>query len=105
MDGLVNNAGIAFRSRIQEIEWADRDRVLAVNLTGPLLGIQTVVPLMAGGGSIVNVSSVAGLTGYHAVAYTVSRWGVRGLSRVAGLELGPPGSASTRSSPATSRHR
>jgi 3alpha(or 20beta)-hydroxysteroid dehydrogenase len=91
VDGLVNNAGIAFRGRLQEIEQADWDRVLAVNLTGPLLGIQTVVPLMPGGGSIVNVSSVAGLTGYHAVAYTVSKWGVRGLSRVASLELGPRG--------------
>ena len=91
VDGLVNNAGIAFRGRLQEIEQADWDRVLAVNLTGPLLGIQTVAPLMPGGGSIVNVSSVAGLTGYHAVAYTVSKWGVRGLSRVASLELGPRG--------------
>jgi 3alpha(or 20beta)-hydroxysteroid dehydrogenase len=91
VDGLVNNAGIAIRGRLEEIERADWDRVLAVNLTGMLLGIQTVVPLMAGGGSIVNVSSIAGLTGYHAVAYTVSKWGVRGLSRVAGLELGPRG--------------
>lgn len=69
----------------------DWDRVLAVNLTGPLLGIQTVLPLMGAGGSIVNVSSVAGLTGYHSVAYTVSKWGLRGLSRVASLELGPRG--------------
>jgi 3alpha(or 20beta)-hydroxysteroid dehydrogenase len=46
---------------------------------------------MRGGGSIVNVSSIAGLTGYHAVAYTVSKWGVRGLSRVASMELGPRG--------------
>jgi 3alpha(or 20beta)-hydroxysteroid dehydrogenase len=44
---------------------------------------------MQEGGSIVNVSSVAGLTGYHGVAYTVSKWGVRGLSRVASAELGP----------------
>lgn len=91
VDGLVNNAGIPFRSRIHEIEPADWERVLATNLTGPLLGIQTVVPLMREGGSIVNISSVAGLTGYHAVAYTVSKWGLRGLSRVASLELGPRG--------------
>ena len=62
--------------------------MLAINLTGPLLGIQTVAPLMGRGGSIVNISSIAGLTGYYAVAYTVSKWGVRGLSRVASLELG-----------------
>jgi 3alpha(or 20beta)-hydroxysteroid dehydrogenase len=91
VDGLVNNAGIAFRGRIGEIALADWEQVLAVNLTGPLLGIQTVTPLMTAGGSIVNVSSVAGLTGYYAAAYTVSKWGVRGLSRVASLELGPQG--------------
>jgi 3alpha(or 20beta)-hydroxysteroid dehydrogenase len=91
VDGLVNNAGIVFRGRIGEISLADWERVLAVNLTGSLLGIQTVAPLMAGGGSIVNVSSIGGLTGYYAVAYAVSKWGVRGLSRVASLELGPQG--------------
>jgi len=91
LDGLVNNAGIPFRARLDEIELADWDRVLGVNLTGTLLGIRTAAALMRGGGSIVNVSSIAGLTGYHAVAYTVSKWGVRGLSRVASMELGPRG--------------
>ena len=91
VDGLVNNAGIPFRARLDEIEPADWERVLAVNLTGPLLGIQTMAPLMSDGGSIVNVSSVAGLTGHYAVAYTVSKWGLRGLSRVASLELGRRG--------------
>ena len=65
--------------------------MLAVNLTGALLGIQALVPLMGAGASIVNVSSVAGLTGYHGVGYAVSKWGVRGLSRGASLELGPRG--------------
>ena len=74
-----------------EIEVADWDRVLAVNLTGSLLGIQTVAPLMPSGGSIVNVSSIAGLTAHYAAAYGVSKWAVRGLSRVAGLELGAHG--------------
>jgi 3alpha(or 20beta)-hydroxysteroid dehydrogenase len=91
LDGLVNNAGIPFRARLDDIELADWDRVLAVNLTGTLLGIQTAVPLMGAGGSIVNISSIAGLTGHVAVAYTVSKWGVRGLSRVASTELGPRG--------------
>ena len=91
VDALVNNAGIPFRARLEEVELADWDRVLAVNLTGPLLGIQALAPLMGAGGSIVNVGSVAGLGGYHAVAYTVSKWGLRGLSRVASLELGPRG--------------
>jgi 3alpha(or 20beta)-hydroxysteroid dehydrogenase len=91
LDGLVNNAGIPGRARVEEIELADWDQVLAVNLTGTLLGIQTAVPLMHDGGSIVNVSSIAGLTGYHAAAYSVSKWGVRGLSRVASTELGDRG--------------
>ncbi len=91
VDGLVNNAGIPFRARVEEVTLADWDRVLAINLTGPLLGIQTVSPLMSSGSSIVNISSVAGLTGHFAAAYTVSKWGLRGLSRVASLELGPRG--------------
>lgn len=91
VDGLVNNAGIPFRARLEEVAVADWDRVLAINLTGPLLGIQTVSPLMTQGGSIVNVSSVAGLTAHFGVAYTTSKWGLRGLSKVASLELGPRG--------------
>ena len=81
VDGLVNNAGVPMRSRVEEVTLVDWDRVLAVNLTGPLLGIQALVPLMGTGGSIVNISSVAGLTGYHAAGYTVSKWGLRGLLR------------------------
>ena len=91
VDGLVNNAGIPFRARLEEVSLGDWDRVIAINLTGPLLGIQTVVPLMTDGGSIVNVSSVAGLTAHFGAAYTTSKWGLRGLSKVASLELGPRG--------------
>jgi 3alpha(or 20beta)-hydroxysteroid dehydrogenase len=91
VDGLVNNAAIPFRERLGEITVADWERVIGINLTGALLGIQTLAPLMPSGGSIVNVSSLAGLGGYHGVAYTVSKWGLRGLSRVASLELGAQG--------------
>jgi 3alpha(or 20beta)-hydroxysteroid dehydrogenase len=91
VDGLVNNAGISLRLRLDEITLADFERVMAVNVNGALLGTQALAPLMSGGGSIVNVSSVAGLLGYHAVGYTISKWGVRALSRVASLELGPRG--------------
>jgi 3alpha(or 20beta)-hydroxysteroid dehydrogenase len=101
VDGLVNNAGIPFRDRLLDVTVADWDRVLAVNLTGTLLGIQALAPLMRAGGSIVNISSVAALTGHYAAAYTVSKWGVRGLSRVASLELGPRG----RDAPRAHRHR
>ncbi len=91
VDGLVNNAGIPFRARVDEVQLEDWNRVLSINLTGPLLGIQTVVPLMPAGGSIVNISSVAGLTAHFAAAYASSKWGLRGLSRVASLELGSRG--------------
>ncbi len=91
VDGLVNNAGISMRLRLAEITLADFERVMAVNVNGALLGTQAITPLMGGGGSIVNVSSVAGLLGYHAVGYTISKWGIRALSRVASLELGPRG--------------
>ena len=91
VDGLVNNAGIAARARLEEITVDEFEHVLRVNVTGALLGIQAVLPAMGAGGSIVNVSSVAGLLGYHAVGYTVSKWGVRALSRVASNELGPRG--------------
>ena len=89
VDGLVNNAGIPFRERLLDVKIHDWERVLSVNLTGSLLGIQAVAPLMTAGGSIVNVSSVAALGGHFAAAYTTSKWAVRGLSRVASLELGP----------------
>ncbi|WP_406130447.1 SDR family oxidoreductase [Streptomyces sp. NBC_00989] len=89
--GLVNNAGIAVRARLGSVELADWNRAFAVNTTGALLGIQALAPLMPAGSSIVNVGSVAGLTAHHAVAYTASKWALRGLSKVAALELAPRG--------------
>ena len=91
VDGLVNNAAVPFRERLLQVELADWNRVIGINLTGSLLGIQTVAPLMPAGSSIVNISSIAGLTAHYAAAYGVSKWAVRGLSRVAGLELGAQG--------------
>jgi len=91
VDGLVNNAGISWRARLLEVTTEDLARVHAVNVTGPLLGMQHLVPLMSSGGSIVNVGSVAAVTGHYPVAYTASKWALRGLSRAACLELGPRG--------------
>ncbi len=91
IDGLVNNAGITHRARLGSVTLEDWNRVLAVNVTGALLGIQAVMPVMRRGGSIVNVGSVAGLTAHYTVAYTASKWALRGLSRVASMELGPRG--------------
>ncbi|MHA5053668.1 SDR family oxidoreductase [Streptomyces sp. SD15] len=89
--GLVNNAGIPVRARLGSVELSDWNRAFAVNTTGPMLGIQALSPLMSSGASIVNVGSVAGLTAHHAVAYTASKWALRGLSKVASLELAPRG--------------
>ncbi|KUO15814.1 SDR family NAD(P)-dependent oxidoreductase [Streptomyces dysideae] len=89
--GLVNNAGVTWRARIDDVRPEDMARVHAVNVTGPLLGIQHLVPLMLPGSSIVNVGSSAALTGHYPVAYTASKWALRGLSRTAAMELGPRG--------------
>ena len=89
--GLVNNAGVTWRARLGEVEPRDFERVHAVNVTGPLLGIQHLTPLMPPGSSIVNIGSTAALTGHYPVAYTASKWALRGLSKAACLELGPRG--------------
>jgi 3alpha(or 20beta)-hydroxysteroid dehydrogenase len=86
--GLVNNAAITSRTPLGQVTVDELDRVLAVNLTGPLLAIQALSPLMTDGGSIVNVASIAAQTGHFPPAYTASKWGLRGLSRVASMELG-----------------
>jgi len=88
VDGLVNNAGIPFRGRIGEMSVENFNRVLSINLTGALVGIQTLMPFMRTGSSIVNIGSAAGLGAHHAVAYTVSKWGLRGLTHTAATELG-----------------
>ncbi|MER7057374.1 SDR family oxidoreductase [Streptomyces sp. NPDC000351] len=89
--GLVNNAGVTWRARVGDVRAEDFERVHSVNVTGPLLGIQHLSPLMPPGSSIVNVGSSAALTAHYPVAYTASKWGLRGLSRTAALELGPRG--------------
>ena len=91
VDGLVNNAGITQRSRLLEASVADLQKVYEVNVAGSLQGIQALAALMSSGASIVNVGSVAGLTAHYPVAYTASKWALRGLSQVAAMELGPRG--------------
>ena len=91
---LVNNAGILSYGPVDAMAKADLERVLAVNLIGPMLGMKAVAPDMkaAGGGSIVNISSAAGLIPMHALgAYAASKWGLRGLTKVAALDLGHDG--------------
>jgi 3alpha(or 20beta)-hydroxysteroid dehydrogenase len=94
VDVLVNNAGIGVRGSVETIALDDWQRVIAINMTGPLLGIRAVVPAMRGrgGGSIVNISSTAGLRGLpNAAGYVSSKWGVRGLTKAAALDLGDAG--------------
>jgi NAD(P)-dependent dehydrogenase (short-subunit alcohol dehydrogenase family) len=91
VDGLVANAGVTWRARLGELDPADLARVAEVNVTGTLLGIQALTPLMTDGGSVVVVGSVAALTGHFPVAYTASKWALRGLAKAACLELGPRG--------------
>lgn len=94
LDVLVNNAGIANSAPIEHYTTAKWDAVIAVNLTGTFLGCRAVVPVMkaAGGGSIVNVSSVEGLRGGERLhGYVASKFGVRGLTKSLAVELGADG--------------
>jgi len=87
---LVNNAAILTVASLDETPPERAREIFDVNLLGPLLGIQALLPAMreAGGGSIVNVASIDALEGEVGVAaYGASKWGLRGLSKCAGLEL------------------
>jgi 3alpha(or 20beta)-hydroxysteroid dehydrogenase len=87
---LINNAGIVRFGQITETPPAVWRSVIDINLTGTYLGIRAVVPSMrkTGGGSIVNTSAGAGMTATFGVAaYAASKWGVRGLTKTAALEL------------------
>src|SRR5579864_559838 len=88
---LVNNAGTIARQGIVDTALDAWNRTLAVNLTGPLLGMKHAAPAIrdSGGGSIVNISSTAGLTAHDDAAYTASKWGLRGLTKTAVLQFTP----------------
>lgn len=91
IDVLVNNAGIYTHGRHFDISVDDFNRVMDVNCTGVFLGMRAVSPHMreAGSGSIVNISSVAGLQGgINAFAYFTSKWAVRGMTKAAAVENG-----------------
>jgi 3alpha(or 20beta)-hydroxysteroid dehydrogenase len=94
-DVLVNNAGILRYSPLLQTDTATFTQVLAVNLVGPFLGMKVVGGAMVAAGrpgSIVNVSSTGGLVGYSAIgAYVASKWGLRGLTKTAAIELGHAG--------------
>jgi 3alpha(or 20beta)-hydroxysteroid dehydrogenase len=91
-DVLVNNAGVYRKTPLAEMADDDIDLVLDVNLRGTVLGTRAAARSMADGGAIVNVSSTAGLSGHrHALVYSATKFGVRGVTRSAALELGERG--------------
>ena len=94
LDILVNNAGILKFQTLADMPAADFMAVINVNLFGVFLGIKSVAPVMTAqaSGSIVNISSTGGFRGMNSTgAYTASKFGVRGLTKVASLELGHQG--------------
>ena len=92
---LVNNAGILGPvTKITELSDADYLKVCAVNQHSIFLGMRAVIPSMqrAGIGSIVNISSIAGLVanyGFPSIAYVASKFAVRGMTKAAAIEYGP----------------
>jgi 3alpha(or 20beta)-hydroxysteroid dehydrogenase len=94
IDALVNNAAVLWMQPLTDTSLADYERVVRVNQVGPFLGMRAVAPAMceAGRGSIVNVSSIDGVTVKSGlVAYSASKWALRGMTRVAAVELGKHG--------------
>ncbi len=91
VDVLVNNAGIFQADSVTGTSLADWERMIAINQTGVFLGMRTVAGPMKeqGKGSIINISSVAGLEGQpYTMAYSATKWAVRGMTKVAAGELG-----------------
>jgi 3alpha(or 20beta)-hydroxysteroid dehydrogenase len=87
---LVNNAGIVNGNLLVAFELAEWQRIIDINLTGTFLGMQAATPAMieAGGGSIVNISSVEGMRGSPGLhGYTATKFAVRGLTKSTALEL------------------
>jgi NAD(P)-dependent dehydrogenase (short-subunit alcohol dehydrogenase family) len=95
LDGLVNSAGIGTLGTIEETDFADYRRVMAVNVDGTFLGCKHAMPLLrVRGGSIVNLSSISGIVaGHNLAAYNASKGAVRLLSKsvaLYGARLKPP---------------
>ncbi|MEV2225547.1 glucose 1-dehydrogenase [Nocardia vinacea] len=87
---LVNNAGIVNGNLLVDFELSEWQKIIDINLTGTFLGMQTATPAMieAGGGSVINISSVEGMRGSPGLhGYTATKFAVRGLTKSTALEL------------------
>jgi 3alpha(or 20beta)-hydroxysteroid dehydrogenase len=86
---LVNNAGTIARQTIVNTTVEAWNRTLAVNITGPLLGMKHCAPAIrdSGGGTIINISSTAGMTAHDDAGYTATKWALRGLTKTAVLQF------------------
>lgn len=94
LDVLVNNAGIGELIPFPEMTLEDYRRITEINQTGVFLGMKAAIEPMtaAGGGSIINISSIVGLTGANCVLpYVASKWAVRGMTKAAAMELADRG--------------
>jgi NAD(P)-dependent dehydrogenase (short-subunit alcohol dehydrogenase family) len=94
IDILVNNAGIFRLGGVADTDRSLWDDTIAINQTGVFLGMQAVAPIMVANssGSIINISSIAGLRGASvALAYSASKWAVRGMTKSVARELAPSG--------------
>ncbi len=91
LDVLVNNAGIVNHGNIEEYSLEAWNTMIAINLTGVFLGIKAALPALkvSPGGSIINISSTAGLQGFERLpGYSAAKFGVRGLTKAVALDLG-----------------
>ncbi|GLU52053.1 SDR family NAD(P)-dependent oxidoreductase [Dyadobacter frigoris] len=94
---LINNAGVLGPiARTAELTEADYLKVCGINQHSVFYGMKTVIPSMlkAGGGSIVNISSIAGIVanyGFPSLAYVASKFAVRGMTKATAVEYGPKG--------------
>lgn len=91
IDVLVNNAGILHVASVRETVLADFQRIIAINQIGPFLGMRAVIDPMKkrGKGSIINISSLEGFRSKNGLmAYSATKWAVRGMTKAAAMELG-----------------
>ena len=92
LHGMVNNAAIFIPRSLMDTDAALFEQHMRVNQLGCFLGMKAVVGAMerSGGGSIVNISSVAGLRGSPgAIAYSATKWALRGMTKAAAIDLAP----------------